>query len=70
MMHLATCPAMNGVNGCYLDWGRRHVRRTRRLPVPLEIYPEYGNAIAPTTSDPLMCKQLYDTTEQVAARFR
>jgi len=71
LLHLVGSQSMVGVTGQYLDWGKgRFCCMRRRRPVPLEFYPSYGMAAAPTTGNTNKCKELYDTTERILQPLR
>jgi len=69
MMHLAGAPSMSSQTGKFLDWGV-YGRSVYHRPCGLECYPAQGSAKAPTTSDAVACKRLFDETLQLTAELR
>ena len=68
LMHLAGSPAMQGLNGRFLDWGYSSSKLQVRGPVGLEHYP--SQRAVSDAKDPGICKQLFTETAELTAMLR
>lgn len=68
LFHLCDSAEVEGKSGMYLDWGTSKL--VKRDLVPMEIYPNYKNSVAPSTKDPEQCKRTYEYARDLVESLR